>query len=125
MVTVSMLATGAATIRVSPEAFLVSLASLVTFLGGVYAIWHAVSKRAKKFDQFFRDWYGEEERPGVARRPGTNERIANLSDKFVSLEAKVDVIHSEVNYNHGGSIKDVVDRIETDVRGIHERLDKV
>lgn len=125
MVTVSMLASGAATIRVSPEAFLVSLASAVTFAGGIYAIWHSLSKRAKKFDQFFRDWYGEEERPGVPRRPGTNERIAALSEKFVTLEAKVDVIHSEVNYNHGGSIKDVVDRIETDVRSIHAKMDKV
>lgn len=72
---------------------------------------------------FMRDWQGEPERPGVPARPGVMLRLQTHENDLTALAGQVEVIHSEVNYNHGGSIKDAVGRIESDIKGIHMRLD--
>ena len=63
------------------------------------------------------DWSGEEARPGRDRVPGVMERLNDID--------------GELKRNGGSSIKDSVDRIETNVneisqtqKGIKDRLEK-
>lgn len=113
MSVMAVLATEAQHSALDPTLLLTWFTCLVT-LGGFIV---ATLKFGRKFVNMLDDWSGESARPGVAHRPGVMERLAGL-------ETSVEVIHAEVNYNHGGSIKDVVDRIEKDVSALHERLDK-
>jgi hypothetical protein len=118
------MASGGATIRIDPLNFLLGLAAVVAVISGAYGAWRILSRQHKRSEQFFRDWFGEDERPGFPARPGVLVRLQALETGQETLATQVGVIHAEVNYNHGGSIKDVVERIESDVKGIHERLDK-
>jgi hypothetical protein len=95
-----------------PTVLLTWLTCLVTLSGLIIT----VLKYGRRIMQMVEDFNGEPERPGVPAKPGVMERLQ-------TLDAQVAVVHAEVNYNHGGSIKDVVDRIEGDVKSIHERLD--
>lgn len=126
--------------RVSP---LPSLGTIITYLAGIATVISALfmyfgAKQERRNAQRQRreaaereregilrlqqDFYGDQ-RPGVPTRPGVLEVLGEMT-------TKVDAILAEVNYNHGGSIKDAVDRIDTrlesvesDVKGIHDRLD--
>lgn len=105
------------------------LASLATIISVVVLFRQArVEQRNRDADQrlrdeqLLRDFYGDA-RPGVPQRPGVLVSLENL-------DSKVDHILSEIQPNHGGSIKDAVVRmdtrlvsVESDVKGIHERLD--
>jgi hypothetical protein len=127
MVTVALaqyLASGAATLRVDPLNVLLGLAAITAIISGIYAIWRSLSRRGRKFDQFFRDWNGEDERPGVPHRQGVLERLTSLEVQGAKQGAQLEVIHAEVNYNHGGSLKDAVEGIRADVKSIHDRMDK-
>lgn len=127
------------TFQVSPVSLLLGLlsavASIVT-IGGAFLFVRSQRKDSHlRNDRFDRDWYGEPERPGVAARPGVMEQLS-------SLRSQVAVVHNEVIYNHGGSIKDVVEHVKTrletvvddvstrleivegDVKGIHKLLDE-
>jgi hypothetical protein len=126
MVTAGMaqyLASGAATLRVDPLNILLGLASLAAIITCGYSVWRVVSRRSKSFDQFFRDWNGEGERPGVPHRPGVMERLTTLEVQGAKQGEQLTVIHNEVNYNHGGSLKDAVESIRSDVKSIHDRMD--
>ncbi|MEW1838558.1 hypothetical protein AB0392_11440 [Nonomuraea angiospora] len=57
---------------------------------------------------FLDDWKGEPARAGVEARPGIPARIA--------------VIESELHPNHGTSLRDAVDRLETSVRRVEDGL---
>jgi hypothetical protein len=79
-----------------------------TVAGAVTAVvvtsrWAAV--RWRRVSDFLEDWNGEESRPGVPERPGVMSRLA-------ALEADVVTIRAEVSPNHGGSLKDAVERID-------------
>lgn len=108
------LAATSATIWVDP---LVIIGIVFTILGGLYAVWRkALRPFVHGIKNFLKDFNGEPERPGVAKRLGVMERLS-LQD--VKLEA----IASEVNYNHGSSIKDAVHRIDSTVSGISAQLE--
>jgi hypothetical protein len=75
-----------------------------------------ISKWMNTWENFMDDWFGEEGRPGVKKRAGVMERLATLDH--------------ELKPNGGGSIKDAVNRIESDVKelssdtkGIKKRLE--
>ena len=125
ILTLAQVASDGNTVRINPESIAVTMASIVTMLTAAYGVWRAMSRRGTKSDQFYRDWYGEPERPGVPPRPGTLEKLDSLDRRLVTVDGKVDVIHSEVNYNHGGSIKDAVDRIDTTIKVMDTRLGSV
>lgn len=116
----------AAAVQVSPISWLSlleALSAIVTIGGGLIFILRQGKTQRKRNDRFDRDWYGEPERPGVPARPGVLEQL-------LTVRTEVGEIRAEVFPNHGGSIKDAVDRIdirvktvETDVKGLHDRLD--
>lgn len=59
-----------------------------------------------------------------AETSATLEAIAGKIDERLNvLEASVSAIHHEVSPNHGGSIKDAVNRIETNQEGFRATLD--
>ena len=80
--------------------------------------------RLAEYMKFRDDFYGDH-RPGMPVVPGVREWM-------LSINTKVEQVLSEVMPNHGSSIKDAVTRmdnrlekVETDVEGLHKRLDKV
>ncbi len=111
MVALAALAHPSATIWVDP---LVVLAMIATVGGMLAVVWR---KLMRPVVLMAKDWNGEAARAGVAARPGVMERL-DAHDRMLNT------IHDEVNLNHGGSIKDAVHRIESDVKSINERLDK-
>lgn len=87
------------------QVVLAALGSLVVIVGAVVgAVRWALAKSVKNLkraDDFLTDWYGEEARPGVARRPGVMERLANQ-------DVVLDKIQNELTTNGGASLKDRV-----------------
>jgi len=98
---------------VDPTALLAWLTCLVTLAGCVVAI----LKWGRKIMQMVDDFNGTNQRPGVPERPGVMARLQTLDEKVAA-------VHAEVNYNHGTTIKDAVSRIETDLKGVHDRMDR-
>lgn len=59
-----------------------------------------------------------------AETSATLDAIAGKIDQRLdALEASVSAVHHEVTPNHGGSIKDAVSRIETNLEGFRATLD--
>lgn len=63
----------------------------------------------RSLSRFFRDWFGEPPRPGFRGRPGVMERI--------------ETIESEVSYNNGSSLKDVVHVVKENQDQLADRVD--
>lgn len=83
-------------------------AGIVTVGGAFALLWRMVSagiRTGKKWDMFLEDWHGTEARPGRPAVPGIMQRM-------VDLEAGLLEIRHEVFPNSGGSLRDVVDRLE-------------
>lgn len=129
---VAILVQAASATGVSPFPWTTAIsvvASLATIISVVFLFRQArAEQRSRDADQrsrdeqLLRDFYGDQ-REGVPHRPGVLVSLENL-------DSKIDSILSEVTYDHGSSIKDGVRRIdhrlesvESDVKGIHERLD--
>ncbi len=72
--------------------------SVLTF-GVVYA-----RRLLKRTGNFLDDWNGEEERPGVARKPGVMERIQ-------SIDTRLNRVEGQVTPNGGSSMADQVNHI--------------
>lgn len=105
-------ATPTASVASDPTILLTWLTCLATLIGGGLAMWRWGRRILLMVD----DFNGTQERPGVPARPGVMERLS-------TLDMRVDAVHTEVNYNHGTTIKDAVARIEKDVKGIHDKMD--
>lgn len=110
------------TIWVDPLAILAMVSSIGLML---IAVMRPVRKRGKQLDLFLRDWTGEPERPGVIRRAGVMERLSKLEAQGLTQGSQLDVIHAEVNFNHGGSIKDAVTRVDHRVADVSMHLEGV
>lgn len=87
------------------QAILAGGGALVVIVGAIFgAVRWAVgtsARQAKKFEQFYEDWYGEEARPGVPRRPGVMERLADQDQALADIKG-------ELTTNGGSSLKDRV-----------------
>ena len=69
-----------------------------------------ISKWMKTWEHFMEDWFGEDERDGRSATPG--------------VMARLNAIDGELKKNGGSSIKDSVDRIETNIIKIDKRLEE-
>lgn len=83
--------------------------ALVTIAAGVAVVIQA-SKFLKKVSNFIDDWQGEPERPGVPGRDGVMTRLEK--------------IEAELKTNHGSSLRDAVNRIESRVNDLSDRFDE-
>ena len=98
---------------------IIATAALLTAATVIIIATIKTSKFIKKIVHFFDDFLGEEERPGVAARPGFSERMSSIekslekgTDRFASIEYKLDKIDYELRPNSGMSLRDAVNRIE-------------
>jgi tetrahydromethanopterin S-methyltransferase subunit G len=76
--------------------------SIALVVSGVYSLW----KFSITWNDFIRDWKGDNHDDGRAKTPGIIARLEKL-------ETGLHKVRSEVTPNGGKSIKDVVNRIET------------
>ncbi|GAA5046638.1 hypothetical protein HNP84_009762 [Thermocatellispora tengchongensis] len=67
-----------------------------------------LSQIAEKFGQFWDDWNGVEERPGVPGRAGVMVRLQRMEEQLYE--------------NHGTSLRDAVNRTESAVRRVEDAL---
>lgn len=70
---------------------------------GLWRLGRAAMHLFRRTHQFFDDWYGEEERPGVPARPGIMVRMAGM-------EERLGQVWHEVFPNGGSSLRDAVDQ---------------
>jgi hypothetical protein len=98
------------------------LAGQLTLIGGGIAFAFGVLFTLWKFsigwNDFMRDWKGDNHDDGRAKTPGV---IARLE----TLEAGLRKVRSEVSPNGGKSIKDVVNRIENRLEEGNEKFDSL
>lgn len=98
---------------------IIGAAALITAVTVLVIALIKTSKFIKKIVHFFDDYFGEEERPGINARPGFSERMASIekslevgTEKFNTIEYKLDKIDYELRPNSGLSLRDAVNRIE-------------
>ena len=86
-----------------------AILGLIVLVGRVFS---PIVKRTKDIsdwlEKFRRDWEGEEAEPGRGRTPGVMERLNRLD--------------GELSHNGGSSLKDAVQRIETTLSVIEEKM---
>lgn len=85
-----------------------SLGIVATALVAIFKIIIPFSKKIKdwitNWEAFMEDWSGQDARPGRDRVPGVMERLNDID--------------GELKNNGGSSVKDAVERIEKDVKGL-------
>jgi hypothetical protein len=104
---------------------IIAIAALATAITVIIVASIKTSKMIKKVVHFFDDYFGEEERPGVSARPGFSERMSSIeksleigTEKFDTIEYKLDKIDYELRPNSGMSLRDAVNRIEKRVQAL-------
>lgn len=100
-------------------------AAIITAITAIIIGLIKTSRFIKKVVHFFDDFLGEDERPGVPARPGFSERMSQLekslekgTEKFSTIEYKLDKIDYELRPNSGQSLRDAVNRIEKRVKAL-------
>lgn len=98
---------------------IIGAAAVITAVTILVVALMKTSKFIKKIVHFFDDYFGEDERPGIEARPGFSERMARIeksleegTEKFSTIEYKLDKIDYELRPNSGMSLRDAVNRIE-------------
>lgn len=89
---------------------LILVASVLTALGVIFRPgYKKVKEVGEWFDQFKRDWSGEEQAPGRDAVPGVMERLNKLD--------------GELSQNSGKSTKDVVNKLLYKQEKVEEKVD--
>ena len=98
---------------------IVAIAALLTAATVIIIATIKTSKFIKRIVHFFDDFLGEEERPGVSPRPGFSQRMSRIeksleqgTERFSTIEYKLDRIDYELRPNSGMSLRDAINRIE-------------
>lgn len=99
------------------------VAAVLAFVAGVGSsaavFWVRVVKPARtliaRAEEFWEDWSGVPDRPGVTGRPGVMLRLAGM-------EARQTAVEHELRTNGGDSLRDAVKRTETAVSRIEVQM---
>lgn len=115
---------------------LVALATLWRSVLG--PAWSKAMAALRMIEQFGEDWNGvpaQPARPGhpaVPERPGVLAHLDHVDETLLSHGKKLGVIHHEVLPNNGSSMRDAVNRLETNAKEsttdrsvLHRRIDDV
>lgn len=104
---------------------IIAVAAVLTACTVITVAFIKTSKVVKRIVHFFDDYFGEEGRPGVPPRPGFSERMSSIeksleigTEKFNTIEYKLDRIDYELRPNSGMSLRDAVNRIEKRVQAL-------
>ena len=89
-------------------------ATVITAVTAILIGLYKVSQLTKRFIHFLDDYFGEEERPGFAGRPGMQERMR-------IIEEEMKCVAFEMRPNHGTSIKDAINRIEKRLDALEQK----
>lgn len=97
-------------------------------LGGI-SLW--LRKQLHGVSQMTRDWNGEPARPGISDgQPGVmqrlyaqDKRMEDVMEHLSRQDATLAVIHHEINYNSGQSLKDFARRTHDNVTELSDTLD--
>lgn len=107
---------------------IIILASIVTAVTVIIVAVIKLGKFTKKIIHFFDDFLGEEERPGVAARPGFSERMGHLEDTISKVDERLDLIEfkittidKELQPNSGLSVRDAINRIEKRIESLEAK----
>lgn len=106
---------------------IIGAAALITAVTVLVIALVRTSRFIKRIVHFFDDYFGEDERPGVEARPGFSERMASIekslekgTERFSTIEYKLDKIDYELRPNSGLSLRDAVNRIEKRVEALED-----
>jgi len=83
-------------------------AATATILAGV-KVWRFF----QTFVDFFKDWNGDPERPGVPGHLGVMPRLLSMEERQIASEEQQNHILGILTPNGGSSLRDTVDRIDT------------
>lgn len=97
-------------------------ASIALVTGSAWVVRRVRSINAR-FDEFLKDWNGTEARPGVPHKPGVMERLGQQDDALAKIDSRLVAVESEINYNGGKSMKDIVHRVDGNLRHIRTTVD--
>jgi hypothetical protein len=108
---------------------IIAIAALLTAATVIIIATTKTSKFIKRIVHFFDDFLGEEERPGVPPRPGISQRISSIekslevgTERFSTIENKLDKIDYELRPNSGLSLRDAINRIEKRVEEVEREV---
>jgi hypothetical protein len=79
-------------------------------VGAAWKVLKPVFAAVRRLTHFVDDWFGDPGRPGVPARPGVMSRLE-------LMQTDLDKIKHEMWPNSGGSLRDVVDRLEKAANG--------
>lgn len=98
-------------------------AGSIAFVGGAAWLVRKVRGFNTKFDEFMEDWNGTKARPGVPHKPGVMERLSQQDDALSKIDDRLGTVEAEINYNGGKSMKDIVHRVDGNLRHIRTTVD--
>jgi hypothetical protein len=105
------------------NSFVVWAGVLAALAAGGGVAWRAVRPfrhAAQQFEEFLDDWRGTPARPGVPERLGVMVRLDGIEGQtqvIPELDRRVARMEHELRPNNGGSLRDVMDRVERNQGG--------
>lgn len=98
----------------NPTEILIMISGLITAITIIVIGVRKALVLVRKFIHFLDDYFGEEERPGFPGRPGMQERLRIMEMELMSISF-------EMKPNHGTSMKDAINRIESRLNELEQK----
>lgn len=98
-------------------------AGSIAFVGGTAWLVRKVRGFNYKFDEFMKDWNGTKARPGVPHKPGVMERLSLQDEALSKIDDRLGTVEVEINFNGGKSMKDIVHRVDGNLKYIRTTVD--
>jgi hypothetical protein len=97
-------------------------ASIALATGSAWVVRRVRTVNAR-LEEFLEDWNGVDARPGVPHKPGVMERLSQQDDALAKIDGRLVAVEAEVNYNGGKSMKDIVHRVDGNLKHIRTTVE--